>query len=435
MNKVRYVSVFVVDLILFFGTLFLILAFRYGQSLDSSIIKSHLYPFSIIFVFWAISMYVAGLYNNKLIVFRKKIPGVLGWTMFSNLFFSVLMFYFLPNFDVAPKTNLFLFLFLLFVFTFLWRTYIYFWFSESVVQKAVVIGKGKEIDEVFGLAKDNPALGIYFVSRIDNMENLLAKIKESGAKIIVADFNDPIIKKIIPILCDGFFAGFSFISLENIYEDVFQKIPITIIDYAWFIENISSLSRRIYDFLKRTSDIFWSFVMGILSLLFYPFVYLAIKLEDGGPIFISQDRIGLNGKIIKLYKFRTMQTNDKGAWLKDSENKVTKIGYYLRKSRVDELPQLWNIFIGDISLIGPRTDIAGLVDVLIDGIPYYKFRYIVKPGLTGWAQINQEKPPQSVEETHDRFAYDMFYIKNRGIMIDLKIFLRTIKTIISRSGM
>ncbi|MGB8816018.1 MAG: sugar transferase [Minisyncoccia bacterium] len=435
MNKVRYVSIFTVDSILFFGTLLVILTFRYGSSLDTSIIQSHLYPFSIIFIFWAISMYIAGLYDNKLIAFRTKISGALGWTMFVNLFFSVLIFYFLPNLGIFPKTNLFLFIFLLFIVTFIWRTYLYFWFSKSVVQKAIIIGTGKEIDEVFNLVKDNPVLGFSFVSKINDTENLLSKIKESGAKVIIADFDDPIIKKIIPILCDGFFAGYSFISLEDIYEDIFQKIPITIINYAWFIENISSLSRRIYDFLKKTSDIFWSLVIGIITLIFYPFVYLAIKLEDGGPVFISQDRIGLNGNIIKLYKFRTMQTNDKGVWLKDSVNKVTKIGYYLRKTRIDEIPQLWNVLIGDISLIGPRTDIVGLVDVLIESIPYYKFRYIVKPGLTGWAQINQEKPPQSVEETRDRFAYDMFYIKNRGVMIDLKIFFRTIKTLLLRSGM
>ncbi|MFA6227277.1 MAG: sugar transferase [Candidatus Paceibacterota bacterium] len=435
MNKIRYLSIFVADLILFFGTLFLILAFRYGYPIDKNVISSHLYPFSIIFVFWAISMYIAGLYDNKLMAFRKKIPEALGWTMLTNLIFSVLMFYFLPNFEVAPKTNLFLFIFLLFVITFLWRSYIYFWFSKSVVQKAVIIGNGKEIDEVFNLAKDNPALGVSFVSKIDNIENLLTKIKESGAKVIVADFNDPVIKNIIPLLCDGFFAGFSFISLENIYENVFHKIPITIIDYSWFIENVSSLSRRIYDLLKRISDIFWSFVLGVLSLILYPFVYVAIKIEDKGPVFISQDRVGLNGKIIRLRKFRTMGGNEHGVWVNESVNKVTRVGYFLRKTRIDEFPQLWNVLVGDISLIGPRPDIAGLVDRLIDGIPYYKFRYIVKPGLTGWAQISQEKPPQSVEETHDRFAYDMFYIKNRGVIIDLKIFLRTIKTIISRSGM
>jgi lipopolysaccharide/colanic/teichoic acid biosynthesis glycosyltransferase len=122
-------------------------------------------------------------------------------------------------------------------------------------------------------------------------------------------------------------------------------------------------------------------------------------------------------------------------WLPVSENKVTRIGHFLRKSRIDELPQALSIIKGDMSLIGPRADIIDLGKRLAGEIPYYSIRTVVTPGLTGWAQINQEKPPQSVEETKTRLTYDLFYIKHRSVMLDFVITLRTLKTILSREGM
>jgi len=122
-------------------------------------------------------------------------------------------------------------------------------------------------------------------------------------------------------------------------------------------------------------------------------------------------------------------------WLSENTLKVTRVGYFLRKSRIDELPQLINVIRGDISLIGPRPDIVGLGERLVNEIPYYMTRYAVLPGLSGWAQIEQRKPPQSLSETELRFSYDLFYVKNRSLLLDIRIALRTIKTLLSRTGM
>jgi lipopolysaccharide/colanic/teichoic acid biosynthesis glycosyltransferase len=182
-------------------------------------------------------------------------------------------------------------------------------------------------------------------------------------------------------------------------------------------------------------DIFLSIVIGVFAILMYPFVFLAIKLEDGGPVLISQGRVGRNNKTITLYKFRSMKDSDGGKWLTENDKRHTTVGKFLRRSRIDEFPQLWNVLRGDISLIGPRPDILNLGLELAKEIPYYNIRNIIKPGLSGWAQIHQDKPPQSVAETKLRLAYDLYYIKNRSFLLDLKIAARTLKTLLVRAGM
>ena len=121
-------------------------------------------------------------------------------------------------------------------------------------------------------------------------------------------------------------------------------------------------------------------------------------------------------------------------WLGESTNKITKVGKFLRKSSIDEFPQFWNILKGDLSLVGPRPDMTGLEERLSKEIPYYSVRYIVKPGLSGWAQTRQDVIPNTIQENKERLAYDLFYIKNRSLILDLKIILKTIKTLLSRGA-
>ena len=129
-----------------------------------------------------------------------------------------------------------------------------------------------------------------------------------------------------------------------------------------------------------------------------------------------------------------MRTNDGGIWPTENDSRITRVGRFLRNSRIDELPQFWNVFKGDISLIGPRPDIYDLGVKLSSEIPYYNIRNTIKPGLSGWAQISQELPPHSLDETKLRLAYDLYYVKNRSIMLDIIIVLKTIRTLLSRTG-
>jgi len=181
----------------------------------------------------------------------------------------------------------------------------------------------------------------------------------------------------------------------------------------------------------------------------YPFIFLAIKLDDGGKLFFLQDRIGKNNKPIRILKFRSMSSpqlsgRDAVASATAREDiygtetkKITRVGHFLRRTRLDELPQLWNVVSGDLSLIGPRPEIPALANEYEDQISYYNIRHLIKPGLSGWAQIYHDNHPHhlsDVVETKVKLSYDLFYIKNRSFVLDLKIALKTLKKLASRAG-
>jgi lipopolysaccharide/colanic/teichoic acid biosynthesis glycosyltransferase len=226
----------------------------------------------------------------------------------------------------------------------------------------------------------------------------------------------------------------NFLDIHEVYEHMFDRVPLEAVNYS-LIAEANRGSVTFYDICKRLIDMTIAIALALVTFPFFPIIALLIKLDHKGPVFITQQRVGKRGKVIDMYKFRTMTASDEGKWLPDqTENRVTRIGAFLRKSRIDELPQLVNVIKGDISLIGPRPDIIGLGEKLVNTIPFYMSRYAVLPGLSGWAQI-QQKPPQSIEETELRFSYDLFYVKNRSLFLDIRIALRTLKTLLSRTGM
>jgi lipopolysaccharide/colanic/teichoic acid biosynthesis glycosyltransferase len=192
-----------------------------------------------------------------------------------------------------------------------------------------------------------------------------------------------------------------------------------------------------YAVIKKLIDITGSIAMGVITVISVPIIWTLQGFEGPGPLFISQERLGLNGKHIKTTKFRSMHKNDDGAWKGEGANTVTKVGAFLRKTSLDEFPQFWNVLKGEMSLIGPRNDMVVLGGRLASALPNYNFRYAVTPGITGWAQINQQYEqgnisPQSIEETKMRLAYDFYYLKHRSLGLDLVIALKTFKRMFFR---
>jgi lipopolysaccharide/colanic/teichoic acid biosynthesis glycosyltransferase len=168
-----------------------------------------------------------------------------------------------------------------------------------------------------------------------------------------------------------------------------------------------------------------------------PFIVLVIKLSSPGPVFYRQRRVGRDGIVYYCYKFRTMRADaeaDTGpTWAGDDDPRITSVGRFLRQSRMDEIPQLWNVLRGDMSLVGPRPERPEFVDTLSKEIPYYHLRHAVRPGITGWAQIRY-KYGSSIEDAKEKLRYDLFYIKNMSAGLDLLIFLQTIKIILLGRG-
>ena len=434
------------DLIVFAFSLFLALVIRYNQLPTSALLDIHLAPFGLIFAISVAVFFIAGLYDKQTVLLRKHLPQIIINAHLANALIAIVFFYFIPFFLITPKTNLFLYLIISLGLMFIWRVYGYQRLGAMRHSETGIIVADKKIsDEVEREIMQNQKYRLTIQEVVDvdllSVDELGRKIREylqeRKISFVIIDFGHD---KVAPILVDlyGFiFSPISFIHVVDFYEELFDRLPVLLLRHDWFLRNISSRPKVVFDFVKRFMDILAALVLGAVSLVFYPLVYFAIKIDDGGPLFVVQKRIGENDMPITLYKFRSMKFNDDGRQEENKQNSVTRVGALLRRTRIDELPQLCNVLKGDLSLIGPRPELPALVSVYEREIPYYSIRHIVKPGLSGWAQIYHKNHPHhqtSVVDTSDKLSYDLFYIKNRSIMLDIKIALRTIRTLLSRSG-
>jgi exopolysaccharide biosynthesis polyprenyl glycosylphosphotransferase len=188
---------------------------------------------------------------------------------------------------------------------------------------------------------------------------------------------------------------------------------------------------------KRVASLVTSTIGLLLSLPLLPFVVLAIKISSPGKILYRQNRVGREGVVFRCYKFRTMHSDaeaDSGpTWARDDDPRITRVGSFLRKTRMDEIPQLWNVLRGDMSLVGPRPERPEFVAELNQKIPYYHLRHSVRPGITGWAQVLY-KYGSSVEDAKEKLRYDLYYVKNASAGLDLLIILNTIKIVLLGRG-
>jgi exopolysaccharide biosynthesis polyprenyl glycosylphosphotransferase len=428
------------DAAIFVVSLWLTLFMRYFEKPTEAVFLSHLAPFSFLFVVWILVFFIFGLYEKQGMVFRSELPGTLFRCQLSNALIATAFFYFIPWYGISPKTTLFLYLFVSLCLILLWRMYGYFAIAPKSREKALVIGSGEEMRELVLEIKRSSHynLDLVYVIDLDSFSgnNPLRDIQLNEITLVVVDLYNDKVQAVLPHLYNLLFSQIRFISMDRLYEDVFDRVPLSLVKHNWFLENISTAPKLIYGVLKRMMDVILSFILGAVSLIAYPFVAIAIKLDDGGPLFIAQERVGERGELVKIYKFRSMTKNEKDLSL-GKDNRITKPGAFLRKSRIDELPQLWNVLKGDLSLIGPRPELPSGVRLYEKEIPYYGIRHLIKPGLSGWAQLYQDNHPHhslAVEETKEKLSYDLFYIKNRSFFLDLNIALKTIKKLLSREG-
>jgi len=434
------------DLGSFVVALWLSLFLRSFEMPSKDLFLTHLLPFSLLFALWILVFYIAGLYEKHTAILKSKLPSILANTQIANSTLAVVFFYFIPFFGITPKTILFIYLLVSFVLILSWRIYGYFVIGHGHPHNAVLIGSGDEMKELFEEVNNNSVYNIKFISSVDLgradekgfWDEIISHIYSEDVSVIAIDLANKNVEPVLPHLYNLIFSKISFIDMHKIYEDIFDRVPLSLLNHDWFLENISTLPRGGYDALKRLMDIVISIPLLFIPILSYPFVLVAMKLEGRGPIFTYQDRIGRNNRIIRILKFRTMLFNDNGDWQnKGVINKVTRVGNFLRKTRLDEFPQLWNVLRGDISLIGPRPEFPEAVKHYTDEISYYNIRHLIKPGLSGWAQIHQDKHPHhglDSLETADKLSYDLYYIKNRSFLLDIKIALRTLKTLLSIAG-
>lgn len=439
-TKKESLLLFLGDMVVFYGALVLMFVIRYG-TIDKSILEAHLLPFTILFATWYLVYFIAGLYEKHTLLLKQHVPSTILHAQLLSSAIAAVFFYFIPYFGITPKTNLFIHLVLSFLLMLAWRRYLVPRLFSSRSENAFLIGSGREMKELLDEVNGNKRYGLNFVSSIDiarasNLdfkEEILNRVYSEQVTVVVADFKDDNVVPILPHLYNLIFSRIKFIDMHKVYESVFDREPLSLLEYSWFLENISALPRRVHDILKRCMDIVISLVLLVPSVLMSPVITLMIWLDDNGPIFFTHRRVGKNNASIRIYKFRTMsqESDERG------KKHVTRVGRYLRAFRIDELPQLWNVLKGELSLIGPRPEIPELVTKYEAEIPYYNVRHLITPGLSGWAQIYHEGHPHhdaDVPETKMKLAYDLYYIKNRSLMLDVVIALKTLNTIFTRKG-
>jgi lipopolysaccharide/colanic/teichoic acid biosynthesis glycosyltransferase len=396
------------DIAAFAVALYATLALRYFTLPAPAALAPYLAPFAVLFALWISVFWGAGLYGKRLALFPSRMPDVLLWTQATNVVIAALFFFLIPAFGIAPKTILILYLVVSLALIYLWRLVLYPRISlPRGRERLTTVALGSEAEELRREVNENPRYGIELTLELPG---------------------DP---------HGG--AGYQTVPFEDLYEEVFDRVPLSELEHAWFLKHVSMHDSVAYVLAKRAIDIVGGLLMGVITLLLVPFIYVANRIEGRGELFIAQERFGRSGKPIRVYKFRSMTKNltASGEWLGESDNHVTKVGAFLRGTSLDEFPQFINILTGELSLIGPRSDIVGLGRRLKKELPYYEARYLVTPGITGWAQINQQYEPghlspQSVEETKVRLAYDFYYLKHRSLGLDLVIAAKTIKRMFFR---
>jgi lipopolysaccharide/colanic/teichoic acid biosynthesis glycosyltransferase len=443
------------DIAVFMISLWVTLFIRYLEIPSLERLSAHVGPFLLLTSIWVLIFYMAGLYDKHTVFLKSLLFSRILNTQIVNILVAALIFIIVP-FSIAPKTNLVIYLFVSVALFTYWRLVLFNKISPRTQHKAILIADGPEAIELVDEINHNDRYNYSFVRIIDEATakntpdfetKLLGLIEKEGISIIVANPNGAYIEKVLPKIFDLSFITFklTFLDFYKVYEDTFDKIPLSALRYEWFITHVSQSKSFVYDLAKRIIDIIGSVVLGIGFLLIVPFIYIAMRIEgDKGPMFIAQERIGQRNKPVTVYKIRTMTENRAASatWTNEDSaegNKITKVGNVLRKLSVDEIPQVWTILKGEMSLIGPRNDIKGLGERLASEIPYYNVRNLVKPGVTGWAQTHQQYmgnniSPQSLEESKERLSYDLYYVKNRSLMLDIAIALRTLKTVLSRFG-
>jgi exopolysaccharide biosynthesis polyprenyl glycosylphosphotransferase len=231
-------------------------------------------------------------------------------------------------------------------------------------------------------------------------------------------------------------AGFRVVQLTEFYEYAFGRVPIEDLPHEWFMSVLHLYQRRYSRGIKRALDLLGASVLLLLTLPLFPLLAVFV-MQTNGPVILRQVRLGEHGKLFTIYKFRTMRADAEASglavWAAAQDPRLTRTGGVMRRLRLDELPQLWNVLSGDMSLVGPRPERPEFLAELSQHLPFWTRRHLIKPGLTGWAQVRQGYAA-SADETSTKLSYDFWYLRHRSLTVDLAILLRTMLVVVHGDG-
>jgi len=448
------------DIASFYIAFIMSLTLRYQRPPTPENILQHIPLFSIVFFFWIVLNYINGLYDLVQLSYTKKYYRRLSETAILSLIGSACFFYLLPaNQNITPKTILVLNVIIGYSISAALRAMYNRIIGIKRLQTNVIfVGVTKETEELIETIKQNPERGYKTVAIIDPEKHIknatydhcevfhgLHTIRPcitnyQGHVVVMAPHlkqNEDALRELYQLL----FWKVHIIDLPSFYESITGRIPPSTFSESWFLNHLQNKNHPVYEKIRTIIDYIAIVFIGAYFILLLPIIAITIKITSTGPIFIKQKRIGQQGKIFTMYKFRSMYAlaedgsaeTDGWEFAKKQDIRITSIGTFLRKTRIDELPQVINLFKRDITLIGPRPERPAIVEELETRMPYYPLRHLVRPGLTGWAVIHQHYT-DTLESSLEKLQYDLYYIKNRSLLLDISILLRTINVVMRFMG-
>ncbi len=429
-SKIKLILLALGDIFLMYLSLIVMLIIRYNGGFYNEFIHHHIVPFSILFPLWIAVFYIGGFYDLKNLKNNLAFKRNFSFLIFISFLMGIMFFYSIPSFGVAPKTNLLIFFVLFGLISYTWRHIFNIILVTTMIPLNItIIGVHRDVDTLVHYIKANPQLGYRIHRKAENIDkNFIDTLKNTNL-LVIPDY----IKKdktLIKIIYNTMFKGVDVKDISTFYEEVFAKIPLSELEESWLIENLAA-QHTLFDSIKRPIE----FLTAVLSTLILSPMILAIfvlvKITSKSSVIYKQERIGRYERRFVLYKFRTMVPDAEAhgpQWAEDNDVRITTFGWLLRRTHLDELPQLINVIKGDLSFVGPRPERPEFVDQLKKKIPYYEIRHIVKPGITGWAQINYGYAA-SVDDTYEKLQYDIYYLKKRSLVLDIIILLKTMKTL------
>jgi exopolysaccharide biosynthesis polyprenyl glycosylphosphotransferase len=376
-------------------------------------------------------LFAFGMYEAENLRPKTKNLKNLVASLILSFLISIAFFYIFEIFGISPKTNLVVNIVVFILIFILARRLVTYIYKKKFTEKILLIGEDMYIEKLkkhFEKNTDHYQVKLQ-LARLD--ENSVQQIQNQKYDIVIYS-KQYIDQNILSQNIKTFFQkNISFMDTRKAFEEILNKIPEDLVDNILLIDNTYKFENKIYEIVTRGAETILAILgLALLSPILF-IIFITLKIQDGGPFVYSQKRIGKNGKEFKIYKIRSMIINAEknGAqWSTDTDNRITKVGKILRDTHLDESLQLLNIIKGDISIVGPRPERREFIVDIEKEIKKYDLRHLIKPGITGWAQINY-KYGSSIEDAKEKFEYDLYYVKNRNIFLDVVIIIRTIQRI------
>ena len=444
------------DILLLYLALWLALSIRYQNEIDWQLFINHAQPFTAVYILWLGIFYTNNLYNLTRIRHSVDLYFDTARALLIGVLIAIIVFYLLPENDLTPKRLLLINAVLFGVLATLWRSaFVQLMRNHLPINKVAIVGITNNALELARQLKTSLHRGYCLVALTGNGSQVVNIPQQmTGTIQIFTKPNElmPLIENcsidtiifagnqsdqfLVNQLFNRLSAPIKFYALSDFYEEFNNKIPVTELNQAWFLNNINETDKRSLDVLKRFLDIVMSLTLLIILSPVVIISGIAVIIESPGSMFYVQKRTGKQNQLFTLYKLRTMISNAEATgpqWSQKSDSRVTKVGRFLRRTRIDEIPQLLNILKGDMGFIGSRPERPEFIETLTVEIPFYSTRHLIKPGLTGWAQVNFPYGA-SVKDALEKLQYDLYYIKHRSLSLDLSIIIRTIIVVLGSKG-